>query len=221
MADSAIDFYGGTPSYSQNYLRLNSRRTNDSDISKNRVYSTGLIFADYNYYVGLTGGDSDYNPDDYLRTDPPQNNTLISGNSAGFNSGANGSVDSKYFINVGDGNNISAVKTSLVVGNNNTIDRETENVIILGGNNNEIQAGITQSVIINGDSAKLTLSNTTVIGGINALTAKPIQNIIHIVESKVSPYNLHSIFNVVDGGVRPIYIKSTTNIIQSGISVYS
>ena len=219
MADLAIDFYGITPSYTESYLRLNSRNFDPIEISNQLVYSTGIL-NDRDYYVGLTGGDgATYSPSDYLLTDI-ENNTYITETSTGFNSGPNGSIDTKYFINIGKGNTLNGDNTSLVVGNNNETGIGTENVIILGGSNNKIENGLTQSVVINGDSVVLNQSNSTIIGGVNILATKPVQNVIHIIEGRVSEYNLHSIFNVVDGGVRPIYIKSTTNVIEPDISVY-
>jgi len=134
MADLAIDFYGLTPSYSESYLRLNTRRGDDTDVSNKRVYSSGLIFGDYEYYIGLTGGDGPtYSSADYLFVDPIPQNTLITEKSTGFNTGPNGSIDSKYFVNVGDGNVLHGTKTSLVVGNNNETGIGTQNVVILGG----------------------------------------------------------------------------------------
>jgi hypothetical protein len=222
MADLAIDFYGLTPSYSESYLRLNTRRGDDTDVSNKRVYSSGLIFGDYEYYIGLTGGDGPtYSSTDYLFVDPIPQNTLITEKSTGFNTGPNGSIDSKYFVNVGDGNVLHGTKTSLVVGNNNETGIGTQNVVILGGSNNKINEGLTQSVLINSEGVVLNQSNSTIIGGTNILSTKPINNVIHIIEGRVSEYNLHSTFNIVDGGERPIYIKSTTNVIDpSSLIVY-
>jgi hypothetical protein len=218
MADLAEDFYGLTPSYTESYLRLNSRKFDQIEISNQLVYSTGVM-NDREYYVGLTGGSATYSSTDYLLTDI-ESNTYITETSTGFNSGNNGSIDTKYFINIGKENTLIGDNTSLVVGNNNETGIGTQNVVILGGSNNKINEGLTQSVLINSEGVVLNQSNSTIIGGSNILSTKPVQNVIHIIEGRVSEYNLHSIFNVVDGGERPLYIKSTTNVIQPDISMY-
>lgn len=220
MADLPEDFYGLTPSYINNdHIRMNSMNDVSSMNSTQRIYSTGVIEDDYEYTLGLEVGapTSSYSEDDII-FEAPVINTLITGDSAGFSTGHSGAIDSKYFVNVGEGNKVKGIKNSLVMGNGHTTDVFTQNVVILGGQNTDMVAGITNSVIIGGNNKAVNKSNITVLDGKDILSTKPIQTIIHIVDGSLNPFNQYNPYQVVEGGkdtVRPLYAKSIISVIDS------
>lgn len=225
MADLAEDFYGLTPSYiNKNYKSMTSNNSIENLNNNPRIYSTGVLQGYYDYYVGLTGGDgATYSEADYLATDPEQINTLITDGSVAISTGPNGSIDSKYVLNVGDGNTLNGRDTALVVGYNNKTETGTINVTILGGSNNTMTAGVTSSVIINGVGKYVNKSDITILDGKPVLSTKPIQTIVHIVEGNLNPFNQYVPFQVVDGGkdtVRPLYSRSTITVVESDTTVF-
>lgn len=218
MADSPQDFYGATPSYRSRYTKLNTRKFTDANDNNKRVYSTGILQGEYEYAFGSTASPgSTHSTDEFLNDNKVNTNTFISKSSIGISTGPNGSIDSRYFVNIGDGNQINGDKTSLVVGNNQKVEVGSINISIIGGDNNETSPGITNSVLINGSGKVLNTSNTTVLDGLNILSTKPVQNVIHIVESELNAFNQYVQIQVIDGGkdtIRPFYGDSIVTIVN-------
>lgn len=224
-SDLPEDFYGITPSYiNSDYLLLNSNNTYERNDNNPKVYSTGIIQSYSEYYIGLTGGSGpDYQEDDVMATDPILLNTYVTNDSVAINTGPNGSIDSRYVVNIGDGNILKGRDTSLVVGYNNTVETGSINVSIIGGSNNTMSSGLTNSVLINGVGKVVNKSDITVLDGKPILSTKPIQTIVHIIDGKLNPFNQYVPFQVVDGGkdiVRPLYSKSIITVVESDTTVF-
>jgi len=216
MADLPQDFYGLTPSYTGVYVRLNSNKQEINNDWQQRIYSTGIVNNQKTNLYGFTAG-STFSQQQFDEENREQSNTFVSNSSAGISTGPNGYIDSTYFINVGDGNTISADDTTFVLGKNNSVEEANSNIGIIGGSNNETSLGITQSILINGSGKVLNESNTTVIDGEVILSTKPIDTIIHVVEAKLNSFNQYRPYQVIDGGkdeVRPLYGNSIITIVN-------